>query len=83
LSKAQDNLIRYDLFFAYKNGTTSRLGSLTCDNPASPYGRSDRSIKRKAMKLAKELTASNDDLVCSVIEYKEACNVQNTHEKDH
>jgi hypothetical protein len=65
----QDNGERYALVFKYSNGEVGVLKPLACDNPASPYGFSDRAILRKAKKLAKELTKKNDDLECRVEEY--------------
>jgi hypothetical protein len=66
---AQDSGERYALVFKYSNGEVGVLKPLACDNPQTPYGFSDRSILRKAKKLAIELTKKNDDLECYVEEY--------------
>lgn len=48
-------------YLVFKDG--SELGPLVCDNPKSVYGFSDRSILRKANKLAKKLSKSTSEIV--------------------
>ena len=61
----------YSLVFEYTNGQRQEIKPLCCDNPKSIYGHEDRSIERKAKKLAARLTNRFDDLECSVLHYEE------------
>lgn len=48
-------------------GESWRWGPITCDNPRSQFGFEDRTIKRKADKLAKQLERRETDLKVKVI----------------
>lgn len=59
----------YSLVFEYPDGTVGELKPLACDNPKSEHGHEDRSIGRKAEKLAKDMNKRFSDVECSVVHY--------------
>ena len=60
----------YSLVFEYKNGQRGEIKPLCCDNHKSIYGYEDRSIERKAKKLASQINKRFNDVECSVLHYE-------------